>query len=231
VDLEGGFAMLDKSLGKFAIVIVALVGIWAARVDAGATYEFNNTLAAQEAGAPALVAVDPLAQNGFLTENVLGTNRPVYHWSGNNSPVNEQAGLLLNTTGVIADPTLYSVEMIFKFTEDTGSWRSIMNTRGRMEDTAFYVEPGDRLQVYNDVTGTSIFSTGEYHYIALTVANNTVKAYFDGNLELNSPTDKLNIIDPTIAFFLDNNLGGPAETEFADGSIALLRIHDFLLTD
>lgn len=221
-------------LTKSALALMAgIVGYGSGYVLAAssATFNFNNTLAADETGVPALVSVDPLGQNGFEMATVFGVNRPVFKWDGNASPVNQQAGLTLDTTGIITDPTAYSLELVFEFTQDNGSWRRIFDTTGRKADTGFYVEPGDRLQVYNDVTGTTNFVTNEFHYIVMTVGSNSVKAYFDGQLELNSPTDKLNIQDPVVSFFIDNNLGGPAETEFADGRVALIRLQDGVLSD
>jgi hypothetical protein len=206
------------------------MGVSSAASAKTATFLFNNSLAAQEAGIPSLVSVDPLGGNGFESATVEGQTRPVFKWDGNRTPVAEQAGLLFDSS-FLADPTSYTVELVFEFTEDTGSWRRIIDTTGRMADTGFYVEPADRLQVYNDVTGSSNFTTNEFHRVAMTVGNNTVKAYFDGNLELNSPTDKLNIVDPIISLFVDNNLGGPAQSEFADGRIAYLRITDGTLSD
>ncbi|MCC7352053.1 MAG: hypothetical protein IT446_15950 [Phycisphaerales bacterium] len=219
---------------KLALALaVGMVGLGSsfALAAGSATYNFNNTLAADELGVPALVSVDPLGQNGFETAEVFGVSRPVFKWDGTASPVNLQAGLTLDTTGIVTDPTAYSLELVFEFTQDTGSWRRIFDTTGRKADTGFYVEPGDRLQVYNDVTGKTNFVTNEFHYIVMTVENINVKAYFDGVLELNSETNKLNIQDPVVSFFIDNNLGGPAETEFADGRVALIRLQDGVLSD
>jgi len=211
----------------FTVAIVASLSIAQAQT---ATFHFDNSLAAEEAGVPSLVSVDPLGQNGFETATVFGETRPVFRWDGNASPVAQQAGLTFDTAGLI-NPESYTLEMVFEFTQDTGSWRRIFDTTGRLADTGFYVEPGDRLQVYNDVTGSTNFTTNEFHYIAMTVANDSVKAYFDGNLELNSPTDKLNIQDSIVSFFIDNNLGGPAQAEFADGRVAFIRLTNGALGD
>jgi hypothetical protein len=218
------FRSLNLACGLSALL--AATSVFAGTV----TYQFNNTLASDESGGPSLVSVDPLAKNGFTTANVFGSPRTVFQWTGNATPINQQAGLTLNTTGLLT-PTSYTMELVFEFTQDTGTWRRIFDTTGRMADTGFYVEPGDRLQVYNDVTGTTLFTTNVFHYIALTVSNNSVKAYLDGKLELNSPTDKLNIQDPVVSYFIDNNLGGPAQTEFANGEVALIRMTDVALSD
>jgi hypothetical protein len=218
-------------LSSGVIVLIATAVICASAAAQSATYQFNNSLAADEPGAPSLVPVDPLALNGFETDTVFGETRTVYRWDGNATPLNQQAGLLLDTTSLITNATSYSLELVFEFTQTNGTWRRIFDTTGRLSDNGFYVEPGNRLQVYPDVTGTTIFETNQYHYIVMTVHNNMVKAYFDGTLELNSPTDELNILDPIVALFVDNNLGGPAQQEFADGRIAFLRISNGALSD
>src|SRR4051812_17915802 len=98
--------------GSAVLASVCLM-IGAAPCVAAATYRFNNTLAAEEAGAPLLVSVDPLNANDFETATVFGQQRPVFKWDGNASPVNEQAGLTLNTSGLVA-PTSYTLELVFE---------------------------------------------------------------------------------------------------------------------
>ena len=99
------------------------------------------------------------------------------------------------------------------------------------------MEPGNALQVYPVVTGSTIFTTPGFHSVVLSnfVVSGTreVKAYLDGNLELTSDTDELNLdnVDNPghlLHFFLDN-LAGPAQQEFADGRIALLKVYDGVL--
>lgn len=201
-----------------------------------ATYLFNNALSAEEGGVPALTATDPLGLNGFENASVFGQNRTVYRWDGNSTP-SQQAGLTLDTTGLVS-PNNYSVELVFAFTEDNGSWRRIVDTQNRQSDNGFYVEPGDRLQVYNVVTGSTLFTTNEFHHVVLTnfVSGGTqeVRAYLDGNLELTSNTDQLNLDNPNnpdnlLHLFLDNLVGG-GQGEFADGRISLFRLYEGVLT-
>jgi hypothetical protein len=129
----------------------------------------------------------------------------------------------------------YSVELVFEFTEQAqfgGGWERIVDTQNRQSDNGFYVEPGDRLQVYPVVTGTTEFTRPGFHTVLLTNfvqgGVREVKAYLDGNLELTSDTDQLNLDnannpDHLLYFFVDN-LADAAQQEFADGRIASLRL-------
>ncbi len=201
-----------------------------------ASYSFNNTLAADQAGIPSLISVDPLGLNGFENATLNGTVRPVFHWQGDAIPSTQQAGLTLDTTGLVQYEN-YSVELTFEFLQAAqagGGWRRIIDTQNRQSDNGFYVDPGNRLQVYPVVTGSTIFSTPGFHDVLLTNFVNgnqrEVKAYLDGVLQLQSDTNQLNLDNPDnpghiLSFFLDN-VNGPAQNEFADGEIASLRLYD-----
>ena len=217
----------------------ALLGLGFASAQAAtlvASYSFNDTLAANQAGKPSLVSVDPLGLNSFETAVVNGASQRVFHWNGNGSTPTSNAGLRLDATGLVSYDN-YSVEMTFEFTEASafgGGWRRIIDTQNRQSDNGFYVEPGNRLQVYDVVTGSTIFTTPGFHNVILTnfVVGGVreVKAYLDGHLELVSDTDQLNLDNASnpghlLHFFLDN-VAGPAQQEFADGRIAALAIYD-----
>jgi len=204
-----------------------------------ATYTFNDTLAGFGTSAPTLVSIDPLGLNAFETAIVNGQSQRVFHWNGDGSNPAQNAGLQLDATGLVAYNN-YSVELTFEFLESAAfgnGWRRIMDTQNRQSDNGFYVAPGDTLQVYPVVTGPSIFTTPGFHNVVLTnfVVNGVqdVKAYLDGNLELVSNTDQLNLDNTNnpghlLQFFVDN-LAGPAQQEFADGRIASLRIYDGII--
>jgi hypothetical protein len=204
-----------------------------------ATYRFNDSLAADEQGVPSLVAVDPLGTNSFEEATVKGVTQRVFHWRGSASPATSQAGLTLDATGLVPYDN-YSIEMIFEFLEPAqagGGWRRIVDTQNRQSDNGFYVEPGNRLQVYPVVTGSTLFTTPGFHHVVLSNLINgnqrEVKASLDGVLQLTSDTDQLNLDNSNnpghlISFFLDN-IAGPAQNEFADGRIAFLQIHSGIL--
>jgi hypothetical protein len=221
---------------------VALLAVFIITVPASAapppvaTYLFNDTFTAVESFAPALVPVDPLGLSAFEDSLVFGTTRRVYRFDGNLYPVEEQAGLSLATAGLIPY-NAYSVELVFEFTEINGAWRRIIDVNNRTSDNGFYVEPGDRLQIWENgglSTGTAVFTTNQFHHVVLTNDSaGIVKAYLDGVLEFTTPsTTVMNINNPDAAmnFFLDNFEGG-GQGEFADGRVALVRVYDAILSD
>jgi hypothetical protein len=219
----------------WTLLFGSVSGVHAAPIPV-ATYNFSNTLNANEAGAPSLVSVNPLGLNGFESAVVNGHSQTVFHWNGTGSPASQQAGLQLNATGLVQYNN-YSVELIFEFLEPSqfgGGWRRILDTQNRQSDNGFYVEPGNHLQVYPVVTGSTLFTTPGFHDVLLTNfvvgGQREVKAYLDGVLQLTSDTDQLNLDNANnpghlLNFFLDN-LAGPAQNEFADGRIAFLQLSD-----
>ncbi|MBD2576440.1 PEP-CTERM sorting domain-containing protein [Oscillatoria sp. FACHB-1406] len=223
----------------FLAVSLGLSATGAQAASLVATYGFNDTLAANEASAPALISIDPLGLNGFETASVNGKSQRVFRWSGDGSSPTLNAGLSLDTTGLI-DYSNYSVEMTFEFKSRAaygGGWRRVMDTQNRQSDNGFYVSPNNALQVYPVVTGSTTFTTPGFHNVVLTnfVVDGVreVKAYLDGNLELVSNTDQLNLNNPNnpghlLHFFVDN-LRGPAQLEFADGRIASLRLYNGII--
>ena len=222
---------------KLKTALLALGLLAAAAVHATpvavATWNFNNNLAAMESGAPALTAIDPLGQNGFATDTVFGNSQTVYRFNGNRFPVNEQAGLAVNTTGLLTQGNAYSVDMIFKFNADSGSWKEIFGVSNRTSDNSFYVEPGNHLQIYPVGGGPNLFSFNEYHRISLTNdGNNRLTAYMDGIFQFDLTASVMNFDtygaanpDRLIHFFADNLISG-GQGEFASGSVALIRLYD-----
>lgn len=221
-----------------SIAIVAALSLVVQRSEAAApapvaTYLFNETLSAEEAGKPALTAINPLGSNAFESALVEGQNRRVYHWAGNAANPAQQGGLRLDATGLVPYHS-YSIELVFEFLEESDAgWRRIADTQNRQSDNGFYLEPSNRLQVYPEVTGTTPFTTPGFHRVTLTNSTQNgaqeVRAYLDGHLEATSTTDQLNLDNANnpghlLHFFVDN-LAAPAQTEFAEGRIASLRLY------
>lgn len=224
------------------LVALAALGMFAsasalANPTPVATWNFDNTLAADEPGVSALTAIDPLALNGFITDTVFGQSRQVYRFDGNQTPT-QQAGLAINTTGLLNADNAYSVDMIFQFEANQSSWENIFGVSNRTSDNAFYVEPGNHLQVWPTGGGPTLFTFGEYHRISLT--NNGaghVTAYLDGIFQFDLTTASMDFSayaganpDRLIHFFADN-LVGPGQNEFADGRVAMIRLFDGELTN
>lgn len=224
-------------LRGLAAVTLALGGAAQAAVLV-ASYGFNDSLAADQSGVAALVAIDPTGAAQFQNAVVNGNNQRVYTWGGSGSSPNTQGGFSLDTTGLVSYDN-YSVEMVFRFNELAqfgGGWRRILDTQNRQSDNGFYVEPGNLLQVYPVVDGKNVFTTGDFHHVVLTnfVVNGVkeVRAYLDGVLELESNTDQLNLDNANnpghlLHFFVDNFVVAP--NEWAAGSIASLKIYDGII--
>lgn len=223
----------------FAVGLCAVASASMAAPVVVATYKFNNTLAAEQAGVAALQSVDPLGTNGFEAATVNGSSQQVFHWRGLGNDPAQQAGLTLDATGLVSYDN-YSIAMTFEFLTASafgGGWRRIVDTQNRQSDNGFYVDPGNFLQVYPVVTGSTTFTTPGFHEVVLSNLVNgnvrEVKAYLDGVLQLQSNTDQLNLDNPNnpghlLHFFLDN-LAGPAQQEYADGRIAALTLYDGIL--
>lgn len=204
-----------------------------------ASYSFNNTLSAAESGAPALVSIDPLSQNGFETAVVNGQSQTVFRWVGDGSDSSLQAGLLLDATGLVPYNS-YSVEMTFEFLTAApfgGGWRRILDFENRQSDNGFYVSPENHLQMVEIspvASGTTLYTTPGFHHVVFTVEPNgvaqSVKGYLDGNLELSTNVtvaslDNANNPGNLLYLFADNTAAN-AQQEYANGRIASLKIYD-----
>ena len=191
-----------------------------------AEYRFGGNLLSSTPGASALVAVNSLGLSGFNSDVVNGRTQTVYSWNGNGSPATEQAGLTLDTTGLVPTNS-YSVEMVFKLTQRDLQWRRLMDVQNRQSDDGLYVDPGDHLNVYPVTSSSSAFVNNVYQDLLLAVDAGTVTAYLNGQKYFVGTTTLMNINlnnqGATLGFFLDNLVGG-GQGEYSNGSIALLRL-------
>lgn len=219
-------------MNRILLRTVALaLGITAVIADAVAgpvaVYSFNNTFASSVLGAPDLAPVNPLGTNGFVQDSVSGNSQTVYKFTGNSSPTSDQGGLSLNTTSLLTSNNVYSVEMIFKFTQRDGAWRRIIDVQNRQSDNGFYVDPSNKLDVYpTGGGGSATFTNNVYHDVFLVDNNGVVTFYLDGSAQASFNTSVMNIdSNNTMNFFLDNIVGG-GQGEYSNGSIALIRLFD-----
>lgn len=233
-----------RSLGLLASLAVVVPPASAATLVA--RYDFDGTLASSIAGAPSLVAIDPLSRNRFESATVAGQPRTVYRWDGNGELPQNQAGLTLDATGLVNYGS-YSVAITFEFTELPafgGGWRRILDTQNRQSDSGFYSSPdyqNDALQAVEltpgaqlVTLGTTPFTTPGFHEVVISVdtvdGHGVVKGWLDGKLELTASYDQFaldNANNPghLLHFFADN-LVDQAQQEFADGRIASLELYD-----
>jgi len=220
-------------------IAASLVLVCAVRVGLGATavatYDFNNNFIANEGGAPALSVTDPLGTSAFSTDTVFGSPRTVWNFNGAASPVTDQAGVTLNTTGLVA-PESYSVDMVFKFTDRIGAWRRILDVQNRQSDSGLYVDPSNNLDIFPISGSTAAWTNDTYHHLVMTDNGTTVITYLDGISQFTTPTTEMNLdFDPVnnpnklLGVFLDNVVAG-GQGEWSPGSVALVRLWDGVLS-
>jgi hypothetical protein len=178
-----------------SLVLAGFIGsalVPGARAGLVAAYTFDNTLAASEPGVAALTAVDPLGTSGYQTSTVFGNSQTTYHFDGANSPVLDQGGLQLNTTGLISSNN-YSVEMVVELTSG-GGWRRLMDSLDRTSDNGLYIDPSNNLVVYPQGGATSPFAANSFFDIFVTVdPSNTVTGYFSGQQQFTETSTNLDI--------------------------------------
>jgi hypothetical protein len=211
---------------KAALAGFIFLGPVAASANAAtleAQYLFNGNFSSSIAGAPPLIAVNPLGLSGFTTDTVFGNSRTVYHFDGAASPPANQGGLSFDNSGGLLASNSYSVNLVFEFTAGTNAWRRILDVQNRQSDNGCYVDPSNLLDVFPVASGGNPFITGSYHSVALTVDNTgSVSAYLDGALSFTTTTGLMAINNPQnlVNLFLDNIVGG-GQGEWSPGNIAL----------
>lgn len=196
-----------------------------------ATYQFNNSLNADQSGVAALNAVNPSGLNGFQTDTVLGNTRQVYRFAANTTNPSDQGGFTLSRAGLVASNT-YSVETLFRFDAVNG-YRRILDTLSRQSDSGFYVINSQLQDFPQSASALNGFTANTYHDVILTVsgaASNNVSAYLDGTPYFTVTSSDLNVDSSNLfSFFLDNVAGG-GQGEYSNGDIALLRLYNTALT-
>lgn len=173
-------------------LLVALPAKPVGAAELKAEYRFNNNLTSSVPGAPALVPVDPLGQNAFNSDTVNGSAQTVYTWGGNATPVTQQAGFTLDTTGLVATNS-YSVQMIFKLTQREAAWRRLVDVENRQSDDGFYVDPGNHLAVFPIISSVTPFTNNVYVDVLLTVDGGVVTAYLNGQQQFSGTSALMNI--------------------------------------
>lgn len=194
-----------------------------------ATYEFRGNLNANQALVTPLTAANPLNQNRYFEESVLGLPRTVYQLASDR--IGGNAGLTLPTNGLLS-PTSYSVEMLFAFTEGNSTWRRVLDASDRTVDNGLYINTANRFEPYGIASpGQFVYQTNSYVHLVVTVSDNQVRAYANGAQDLSFTNSILNITNSrgVLHFFLDNTSGG-TPWEYASAKIALLRAYNRPLT-
>jgi hypothetical protein len=203
------------------LLLIGLAGA-ASGQTISATYVFNNSYAAQEAGKPLLNQVlEGSSTANFTTETVFGSSRTVL--AENGSPANN-AGLTVNTGGTLIPSANYTFETVFEFTSGQGAWRKILDVTSRGPDVpGLYVSPGNILTTANGQSGPTPWTNDVYHHVVLTNDGSVVAAYLDGAVQFTAPTSGFTIDASNLMnFFLDD--AATSKNEYGANHVALIRL-------
>lgn len=204
-------------------LVSALATALASAATLKAEYQFANSFASGQSGAPALVAADPYGTNAFLSDTVFGQSRTVYATNGTGAT---QAGLRLDATGLVS-ATDYSLDMVFSLTGGgAGIYKRLFQAGSN--DNGLYVDQNGLLNTYATGSNAGLaFSMNTYHHLVLTVSGgNLTKVWLDGALSHTVSTNALNITAPgdILSFYIDD-MG-----EYANARTALIRMWDGALS-
>jgi PKD repeat protein len=186
-------------------------------------YDFQNSLNESSGSGPALNALGVAAYtNESLPVSCL--SRPVYSFIQNDGLQfdNGAAGSFLGTE--------YSIEMYFRFTNNTGFFR-IIDFKNRTSDFGLYAT-ATQVQFYDELTvNNTAFASNSYVHLVLT-RNSTseeVNIYINGSLIgsfIDDQDKALPNVDNVFNFFRDDLVFG---NEAQPGRIALLKLYDYEL--
>jgi hypothetical protein len=129
--------MTPRSLCAVALMLAAC-GATSAQVVV-ATYEFQNSYAADESGKPALNPYAPGAGTlSFTTDTVnvgsQSVTRTVLGRGGTTGAAQtDQAGVELNTGTLLTNPNMYSIDMVFSMTTNSGGYQRLVNTNNGID--------------------------------------------------------------------------------------------------
>ncbi len=194
-----------------------------------ATYRMEDTLNADQPDAPPLYILEAFGRSRFESATVLGQPRRVIRLDGDALPARANAGLVLDTTGLVA-ANYYTLELVFELVEGSGTWRKFADTQGRQSDAGLYVTPSNNLNVYPEGGGVRPFPVNQFRHVVLTNQAGPVQVYLDGSWEFWVPnTSVMNINNPgnLLHLFLDDDV---TAGEYADARVALVRIYADILS-
>lgn len=190
-----------------------------------AEYLFGQSFASSQPGAPDVVAVSPPGStNDFVNDTVFGQSRWVYATHGNGATHASQAGLTLDTTGLVAAGS-YSLEMVFEVTDGYSSYKRLFQAGSN--DDGLYVDSVDsspKLDTYASGRHTGLgFSLNTYHDLVLTVSGGSASVWLDGNFSHTLTSTHVLDITATnhiVSFFIDDS------NEYTNARTAVIRMWD-----
>jgi hypothetical protein len=128
----------------------------------------------------------------------------------------------LTTTGIIADPAAYSIEMYFRLDAHPYPYARIIYSNGT--DNGLYINNTsgtERVSYYNaGANDGSAFTLGAVHHLVFTRDASSTVAWLDGAVALTTLSNPTSIITTPVSFFLDDHL------EYSVGSVDFIRLYD-----
>jgi hypothetical protein len=224
--------VLDTYLTRSFLATGLLLASFASNAaDLVATYQFGGTLAADQASAPSLTALNA---GTFVTDSALGQARTVYQRTALGSASAQQSALRLDTSTLGLAANNYSVELVFTFTDTLDprgvdqNYRRIVDSfdPSSLADPGFYVGTGNVLNIYNagPHAGGPVLTDGTYYDVVLSVSPTGEQAYLNGSFATGVTTLPDLIQTHYLSFFLDETF------EYGNGKVALIRVFNGALT-
>jgi hypothetical protein len=186
-----------------------------------ADYRFEDSASSSVGSAPDLVRTGT-GQLVFREDPAIG--KSVLAFTGGR-------GLSLTPTDGVIDNARYTIELVFSFGDRTG-YAKIIDFRMGTEDSGLYSLDGC-LNLYPEPPApTRAIRPGSYVQVVLTrSASGRVLGYVDGVRQFSiRDANEFAVIDDhdTLWFFRDDEL---TQGEFAEGTVARIRLYDRPLTD
>jgi LPXTG-motif cell wall-anchored protein len=209
--------------------LIGYSGVPSAQAGLVATYQFNDTLSADQAGAPDLIAING---GSFVADTPLGQLRTVYERTAAGTDPSQQSVLRLDTTPLGLTSNNYAVELVFTFTTDSFSspnYRRIVDSYdpSSLQDPGLYYGRYNTLDIFygsSQHPGGPIVTRGIYYDVLLSVSPTGEQAYLNGALAVDVTGTPDQIATHFLSFFQDN------AREYGDGKVALIRVFDSALT-
>jgi hypothetical protein len=234
-----------------AVVATSTAFVATASAAPVASYYFQDTLAANEAGVPTLVAVDQTGANAFVTATVQTnftvdpqptTSQTVYRFDGAAGP-NNNAGLILPDAGdLLTSSNTYTLELVYRF-DSLEDFPKIVNFSELNNNSGIYADDlnGTRniVNIYlEDDTGTFLNdaspdgpAAGEFASLVITSDGGLLDLYLNGALVSDdfNPQGFFQIDSgEDLTFFLDSFAQA---LFFSSGEVAKIALYDSTLSD
>jgi uncharacterized protein (TIGR03437 family) len=189
-----------------------------------ASYDFDNTLNALQPGAPALLALTPDNTNAFRTDTVLGHTRTVYQLDSDQPA--RHAGLRFRPTALL-NPNSYSLEILYAISPLPTTGIVLLDAAGDPSPSGLTINSAGSFTLSRQNAGKYTYPTGQYVHLIVTVAANQARLYANGTLDLELPTEALNLTGPNP---LLNIFPIGEDGKLPSARIALLRVYSHALS-